>query len=468
MDKLKTYPMLKKILTKKIVYKTICGTLLITSLSNIFIPNKNKFPIKLSKTTYKSIYEMNDSFSTEQIIKLKNPLTETITNYSRDQLDLNINQTNLNKVKKIRYNGNTSDINDLLFLPNIEEIELLNYQDLSTDEKNKINNLKNLKKIKLIVDSNNLITQEIINSFNENISIKIGTNNSEDLEKLYIYYIYNKLDKDLKNRVELDFSKEDLQIMKDLSKKLKNIISSFNFDKESEEEKIITIAYYITKKLEYDSRVTKTIENAKENGTTLYLKTDPLITEYNNNILQSVIDSESKKGICTNFAGLFFALCLYSNISMKYVEGYYIEEGHAWCTYNYKEKPTIIDITFLDNNPNFFYKMTLLQELECEKEDYSDFIKKTEDILINEIITDESEKAYNNYKQKDNSILRDNITYINERYKEFIKGNYIKYTKLNEIIYFLLILEFILLNNVNFKEQEKKQLKKTRNESYNI
>lgn len=454
------------ILIKRKAYKTLLGTLLITSLSNAIIPNKNKNPLKISEPTYNSIYEFNKDFPEMKEINLENPLKDTIVDSEVDKIDLSINRENLQLVKKVVFDGLKSDLNDFLYLPNIEEIEIKNYQYLTNEAKNLINNLAHLKRITLIINFKNLqLNSNNIEWIKEDKEITLETkDNSTDLEQVNFYYLYEQLPNAIKARIKVNmFSKDELISLKMILKKIKEIVKSFNFKQETEEQKIIKVAYYVMKKIDYDPEIFSLLneeksKKSKDKNAIFNIISNKKVINYNTNILKSILESKDNYGICCNFSGLFKAICLYANIDIEYITGSYNNDSHAWCTFEDNNTTNIIDLTNLDNDLSLIYNITFLEELKSFNENYFEGEKRLEEEILNSLFITPEETIYESYQEKKKINYQRNINYINRRYKDFVKKDYIKYTKNYELFFLVALLNHLALLLKN--DKSKKLIKK--------
>ena len=82
---------------------------------------------------------------------------------------------------------------------------------------------------------------------------------------------------------------------------------------------------------------------------------------------------------------------------------------------------------------------------------------RSEEILNSLFITPE-ETIYESYQEKKKINYQRNINYINRRYKDFVKKDYIKYTKNYELFFLVALLNHLALLLKN--DKSKKLIKK--------
>lgn len=413
---------MKGLANKRNTFRALLLALTIGSFSSAFSHNKEELPETISKDTYDSIFSLNDDFPDTDIIDLddSNSLdSQSINSTDNKQIDLSINKKNLKLVNKLSIDALKCDFNDLLLMPNLEELQIINFPKLSDNDKDIINSLPNLKNIKLYSDYKYLNIHEELDLSWLDTSIDVSLFGPlyapNDLDDLYLYKIYDNLDEETKKRVKFNaFSDEKLEELKKWDKELTDIVNSFGFtDDTTNEEKIIRIISYVTDRIDYDPEVSNLLKNSTE------VVNDEKMIQYNDNLLESIFDDDDKYGICCNYAALTEVLGYYSNMELSYITGTCgeaVNNGHAWCSYYNNGELDIIDPTFLDSNLIFNIQKENLQfcnEKGIEDDDiYEQFI-------LDEIFTSPSDYTYDSYKphydedDKNDEDLK-TVKYINE------------------------------------------------------
>lgn len=365
----------------------------------------SEVPIEISADTYHDIIRLNDNFPDSEIIYANDENSSGLINLiDTTYVDKSINRKNLALVKKISIDARNSNLDDLLLLPNLEELEILNCDSLTENDKKIINELSSLKRIELRL---NVEYVKLSNDFNIswiNDSIEVSLEDlrfsDNDLSDLYIYKLYENLDNNTKERVKLELFDDDrIKKLKKWNKEVEKIVESFNFNEETtDEEKLIKILSFVTDKIAYNPEVSARLRNNPSIMT--YDEIDIMRKEYNDHLLEMVLDSKDDYGICCNYAALSSILAHYSNLFLPYICGMYSDQGHAWCNYLNDGDINIIDPTFLDSDEIFNIQKMNLDLIENHNAN-----KKDEDLykqyILEQIFTTPEEKDYNLYKPFD-------------------------------------------------------------------
>lgn len=219
-------------------------------------------------------------------------------------------------------------------IKNLTNLECLNFYDVGIEN---INFLKNNKKLEQLVLSNTCVTDlsPIANSNIKELDIS-NTLTIQDLspvmtlkklrsficlncEMAYTPEVYNYM---VKNRINTNMERKDLEIKGKIEKISNNIINK----NMSDEEKINTIVNYVVDNIEYDYGV-ETDED--------------LSLEYNEHALRYALEGI---GICRNYTALTTALMLINGIEAYEIKG----ENHIWNLIRYEDEFYWIDSTWLD------------------------------------------------------------------------------------------------------------------------
>ena len=411
----------KNFYRKKVIAVSVASFLLMNQIGlaiNNFIPKKT-VKVPLSNT----IRDYNKDFPEPnyELVKIKN---NGICN--SDTYDLSINEDNLSRyVKSLKIDAsNLEDLDILKYTPNIETLRIENYELLTDEQFNIIENLNHLKKLDIIVNQKTIT---------ENPDYKIDLSNFKSLEKANISYLslFSKTEeidnvllykvikgnKDIKIGIS-DLDNEDVDKIKKWDKSLEDLIASFHFsDNESDIEKISTLCLYVCDKIKYDQQVSDDISEYGAND----LPEDSLnkVLEYNEKLLSTILSSKENEevdGVCCNYATLLHILSNYSGISLKYETGIYETPnelaGHAWNTYEEDGENYIIDPTKIDNNQiirnvlEVLYNnmseesITDIKRLIFDKEEYATWYKpSSHNDYIKEQKYDDNRMDYINYNE---------------------------------------------------------------------
>lgn len=418
-----------KIITKRNRIRMVLGALILSSSIGVSNKRKEKRPDPISEGIYEYVYDT-------------------------EKEGLHIKQ-DLEEIKTLIVSAEDCDFKDIARFPNLQEIKILNPEKLTKEDKIYINSYEDIKKIKLILNGTSIQKKNIIDLswIDEKINIVIDKNANlelfrKDLVDLYLYNLYNNLNEKDKNRISFEcLNKERMEELTKWHYILSSIVNSFSFTEETtEEEKVMTIAYYVTRALEYDPEIAERLNSETKK---LY---DEKIYYYNHNLLGALFNREGNYGICCNYAALTSILGYYANVPLKYTSGIY-DEGennqHAWCTY----KDTIVDTTFLDENSSYISLSEKLYNTldEEKKERYIRYIRK---------IVFETSNLY-----KAQKTILEKLYDQNEEKNYIINEEEMEIYNLNQkllLIYEMINAISILLlgeNLVNKKDKEKKYCK---------
>lgn len=199
----------------------------------------------------------------------------------------------------------------------------------------------------------------------------------------------------------------DLLKIRKLDNELQAIIDSFNFDESVDDlTKVICILNYVTKKIEYDSKINELKDNKDREE-----ELDTLKYYYNEKPISSILKEDSGEvlGICCNYVALMNILCYKVGIESYYVNGYAYncnssdefkyDSLHAWNILKINNKYFLIDPTFWDQNIIISDDYELLQELDNKSSNYI-----YESLYENDWLNDDSDKIYY-YVNKNNGNL---------------------------------------------------------------
>ncbi len=280
-----------KIITKRNRIRMVLGALILSSSIGVSNKRKEKRPDPISEGIYEYVYDT-------------------------EKEGLHIKQ-DLEEIKTLIVSAEDCDFKDIARFPNLQEIKILNPEKLTKEDKIYINSYEDIKKIKLILNGTSIQKKNIIDLswIDEKINIVIDKNANlelfrKDLVDLYLYNLYNNLNEKDKNRISFEcLNKERMEELTKWHYILSSIVNSFSFTEETtEEEKVMTIAYYVTRALEYDPEIAERLNSETKK---LY---DEKIYYYNHNLLGALFNREGNYGICCNYAALTSILGYYANV----------------------------------------------------------------------------------------------------------------------------------------------------------
>ena len=440
---------------KKIVFNRVTALALssitLSSLGTMVVNVTKEKPLEISKGIYDGIYLDNNTGIKPRYYYINNIPSLYHDISLNTKLDISINSLKLNQIKSIKIDLNASNLGDLSNLPNLDTVLLYNLNCLTNNDIYLLNKFENIKNINLLVDFNYLnysLNANLFHFKNKKIFIQKGDNIDNDLYDLYIYKLYNEL---------YSFYKEDIKLLgineiriNQLNKwenEIEDIIISLNFGEDSSDsEKIINIIKYVTDILDYDPQIMELISENK------FIADDSSLIYYNEKVLESILDDNSKYGVCCNFASLTSAIARYCNILFEYKTGTYnsgINSNHAWCKYN----DNIVDTTLLDNNIIYNIK----------KENYELFshsinYEMLENDILRTILIDGDNDSY---KENDNFIIKEGKDIVNiNTNSDLFNKNLLLQIKLNLFICLssLILLGIDIGSIINEKEKIKKYI----------
>lgn len=321
----------------------------------------------------------------------------------------------------------TESLSFLTYAKELEKLEIVNAQELTDDN------------IEYINHSN---VREIYFSFDQNVLLSHATERldlNKFIHKECIYraeivdYKYPKqeigqliLSNYLLNieGTHLDFSQYD-----DINNKLDVIIDNLNLNSQVDDyTNLAKIVNYTINHISYDPDVSAYLEIDKWYKSPLkWEKGHSASWKYNVHALSSILNdiNSEETGVCINYAILFEALCYKSNFSKVYTV---YDMVHAWNVISYDGEPTVIDLTYFDNNESG----VLALENYLNNNSYSNWLELEKNLLWQ--AWDEEYKVSNHYPESSN---------INDYYYDMVyyyEGTQLKYNRLcaNELYHLLL------------------------------
>lgn len=338
------------ILNLKTIYRCLFTGMVLYS-SNCFFKNLNvDEPIKISKGTFDSLVESDNSFS-------------NLSMCSIDDKDFdiykNVSLKNLKSVESVDFDALNSDVNDLFYMENLKKINFSNFMALDVNDVDLINKL-NLGEYVINLnhqDFNKIVNFDFSKFENCNFILNFENLNFEknDMMDLYYYNVVKNLN-ELYPNVSFcvsNFEEDKLAKCRRLDDRINEIITSFDFDENTTDyEKILQILFYVNGNLEYDKNVSNFLSlnvAVTEDMHNLYLN-------YSSNLIGNFLDDNNKNSICCNYSALVSTLAYYSNLDLSYNYGTLgdsLNNGHSWCEYSDSCSDYIVDPTSLDSNVYF-------------------------------------------------------------------------------------------------------------------
>lgn len=238
--------------------------------------------------------------------------------------NLNINELFMNSC-------NVKSIEGLRYLKNLEYLTINHVGIESVEELANLNNLKELSLFYTCIKSIEPLRDSSIESLDIGNSLNIKDlsplMSMKSLKTLYAINCQMGLTEDIlnhlkKNKVETEFTKDDLKY----KQQLKQIANDIFADDMTDEEKIESAVKYITDNMEYDDRTSSDTE---------------LLSFYNVNALPEFLNGV---GICRNYSAITTVLLQEAGIEVYEV----LNDGHIGNLIHLNDKYYWLDVTQLD------------------------------------------------------------------------------------------------------------------------
>lgn len=346
--------------------------------------------------------------------------------YIEQLMELKLASVDLHKTESLAF---------LTYAKELEKLEIVNAQELTDDNIEYINQ-SNIKKIYFSFDQNVILAHA---------TERLDLNKFIHKECIYgaeiIDYKYPKeeigpfiLSNYLLNTegTHLDFSKYN-----DINKKLDIIIDNLKLNSRMDDSRnLAKIINYIIDHIYYDPDVSEYLKITKWHKNPLkWLKGHNASWQYNMQPLSSVLNDVNNKesGICINYSSLLLALCYKTNFSKVYMV---YDMFHAWNVISYEGDPTVIDLTFFDNNGPGLLALKNYLNNDC----YSNWLEVEKNLLWQSC--DEEYKVSKHYSESSN---------INDYYYDMIyyyEGTQLKDSILSFNEFYQLLLRFYTIISI--------------------